>query len=129
MSTMTLGNISYRLREINQAHGYLMLDVLADEIDRIDDEHTNSRKHCMCVACKDGIIHDSDCAVHDTPAMYKGSCNCSKRTSIDYAIDDHLRREVKVPDANKLCGWCFDDEAKFCSCLAGNGPVVPKGGA
>ena len=24
----------------------------------------------------------------------------------------------------KLCGWCFDDEAKFCSCLAGNGQVI-----
>lgn len=100
MSKMTLGNVTYRLREIHQAHAYLMLDDLADEIDRIDDEIRSAGEHCQCIACKDGIRHDSDCAVHNEPAMPRGSCDCCKRASIYYAIDDHLRRDVKVPD-----GW------------------------
>lgn len=23
-----------------------------------------------------------------------------------------------------MCGWCYDDEAKFCICMAGLGPVL-----
>lgn len=30
----------------------------------------------MCPACKDGIIHKSDCAVHNEPAERNGKCNC-----------------------------------------------------
>ena len=32
--------------------------------------------HCMCDACKCGIIHSSDCAVHNEPAMKNGACDC-----------------------------------------------------
>jgi len=32
--------------------------------------------HCQCIACKDGIIHASDCAVHNGPAYPAGSCDC-----------------------------------------------------
>lgn len=34
------------------------------------------REHCQCPACKDGIIHASDCAVHNEPAKPNGPCNC-----------------------------------------------------
>jgi len=32
--------------------------------------------HCQCTACKDGIIHASDCAVHNGPAYPAGECDC-----------------------------------------------------
>jgi hypothetical protein len=32
--------------------------------------------HCQCEACKDGIIHASDCAVHNGPAYPAGECDC-----------------------------------------------------
>lgn len=35
-----------------------------------------AEKHCMCEACKDGVIHDSDCSVHNEPAYPKGPCDC-----------------------------------------------------
>jgi hypothetical protein len=34
------------------------------------------RDHCMCNACKDGVLHRSDCAVHNMPAYPNGPCNC-----------------------------------------------------
>ena len=34
------------------------------------------KPHCECDECKDGMIHDSDCAVHNQPALPKGECNC-----------------------------------------------------
>jgi hypothetical protein len=32
--------------------------------------------HCQCTACKDGILHASDCAVHNGPAYPAGPCDC-----------------------------------------------------
>jgi hypothetical protein len=32
--------------------------------------------HCQCTACKDGVIHASDCAVHNGPAYPIGTCDC-----------------------------------------------------
>jgi len=32
--------------------------------------------HCQCFACKDGVIHASDCAVHNGPAYPAGPCDC-----------------------------------------------------
>lgn len=37
---------------------------------------SGAREHCMCVACRDGVIHASDCAVHNEPAMPAGTCDC-----------------------------------------------------
>lgn len=33
--------------------------------------------HCMCQACKDGVLHDSDCSVHNMPAYPNEPCDCS----------------------------------------------------
>ena len=32
--------------------------------------------HCQCHACKDGVLHASDCAVHTGPAYSLGPCDC-----------------------------------------------------
>jgi hypothetical protein len=31
---------------------------------------------CQCDACKDGVIHSSDCAVHNEPTEPAGTCSC-----------------------------------------------------
>jgi hypothetical protein len=33
-------------------------------------------EHCECPACREGNTHQSDCAVHNEPAMPNGECNC-----------------------------------------------------
>lgn len=32
--------------------------------------------HCRCPACRDGVVHASDCAVHNAPALPVGPCDC-----------------------------------------------------
>jgi hypothetical protein len=32
--------------------------------------------HCQCFACRDGVLHWSDCAVHNGPAYPAGPCDC-----------------------------------------------------
>ena len=32
--------------------------------------------HCMCPACKHGVVHDSDCSVHNMPESQNGDCSC-----------------------------------------------------
>lgn len=37
---------------------------------------TTAPEHCQCPACRTGVIHASDCAVHNAPALPRGACNC-----------------------------------------------------
>jgi len=39
-------------------------------------KRTTPSAHCQCTACKTGIIHASDCAVHNGPAYPAGECDC-----------------------------------------------------
>lgn len=32
--------------------------------------------HCRCTACRDGVPHASDCAVHNMPAHQNAPCDC-----------------------------------------------------
>jgi len=50
--------------------------------------------HCQCTACKDGVIHASDCAVHNGPAYPAGPCDCG-------AMSDRQRLEAIVSVINK----------------------------
>ena len=48
--------------------------------------------HCQCTACKDGILHASDCAVHNGPAYPAGPCDCGvaqqpERKALKLALD------------------------------------------
>ena len=43
---------------------------------------TKTTAHCMCDACKTGVIHASDCAVHNMPAYPNGPCDCEVLTPI-----------------------------------------------
>ena len=40
--------------------------------------------HCQCIACKDGILHASDCAVHNGPAYPAGPCDCGVAQEQDW---------------------------------------------
>ena len=42
----------------------------------LDRENPSMENHCMCPACKDGVLHKSDCAVHNAPALPIAECNC-----------------------------------------------------
>jgi hypothetical protein len=48
--------------------------------------------HCQCPACKDGVLHASDCAVHNGPAYPAGPCDCgvaqnTEREALKLAVD------------------------------------------
>ena len=36
----------------------------------------NESRSCQCDACKDGVLHLSDCAVHNAPDLPVGPCDC-----------------------------------------------------
>jgi len=52
--------------------------------------------HCQCFACKDGIIHASDCAVHNGPAYPVGECDC------DVAQEPYDQTALELCN---VCGW------------------------
>lgn len=35
------------------------------------------RSLCGCSSCQEGLIHQSDCLVHNEPAEENGDCNCN----------------------------------------------------
>ena len=53
--------------------------------------------HCQCEACKNGNIHDSDCAVHNGPAYPAGPCDCSLAA---------LAQPAQKPVANSFEEYC-----------------------
>jgi hypothetical protein len=48
--------------------------------------------HCQCPACYSGLIHASDCAVHNAPAEPIGACDCGVTAAYIAAIYE------KVPE-------------------------------
>ncbi|CBJ38279.1 protein of unknown function [Ralstonia solanacearum CMR15] len=42
-------------------------------------EDKQQAEHCQCAACKNGVLHASDCAVHNGPALPVGQCDCGKQ--------------------------------------------------
>lgn len=68
-----------------------VLDSLETAIAYFMPSPVDSASHCMCDACMDGKLHESDCAVHNGPALPVGTCDC--RVAI-------LERPVVVGDAN-----------------------------
>ena len=37
------------------------------------------KTHCVCEACREGVLHASDCAVHNAPAHPTGECDCDAK--------------------------------------------------
>jgi len=52
---------------------------------------TIQSEHCQCPACSEGVIHSSDCAVHNGPAFPVGQCDCDA-TSAPAMVDSLAER-------------------------------------
>jgi hypothetical protein len=37
----------------------------------------DTQNRCCCESCKVGVVHFSDCAVHNMPAQPNGECDCN----------------------------------------------------
>lgn len=59
------------------ARDYRALQKARAEILRLREKIT-FLEGCQCSACKGGVKHYSDCAVHNEPATPAGPCDCGK---------------------------------------------------
>lgn len=77
-------------------------------------------EHCMCEACKDGVIHASDCSVHNMPAMPNGPCDCGAEKPEDQFCDGHCTWRDHHPDCVRAEKSEGKAEQKACvGCLHG----------
>lgn len=53
--------------------------VVEEWLNAINSHLSPTSEHCMCIHCKGGNCHASDCAVHNEPAMPIGECDCGMR--------------------------------------------------
>lgn len=68
---------------------------------------------CECVFCRDGSIHDSDCAVHNEPAYPNGPCNCSlSKKFIPQEMVDRFLSWPLPKGFSPDCGISFDGRGK-----------------
>lgn len=68
---------------------------------------------CECVFCRDGSIHDSDCAVHNEPAYPNGPCNCSlSKKFIPQEMVDRFLSWPLPKGFSPDCGVSFDGRGK-----------------
>jgi hypothetical protein len=65
--------------------------------------------HCQCEACKNGNIHDSDCAIHNGNALPVGPCDCSQTfiSSPDLGIVVTVSYQLAVRELAKLVAENF----------------------
>jgi hypothetical protein len=55
--------------EVLSSHCYDLSREIQDRLGR-------DGEHCMCPACREGVLHASSCAVHNEPALPVGPCDC-----------------------------------------------------
>lgn len=74
---------------------------------------------CQCPACREGVPHASDCAVHNEPAYPNGKCDCGARAPFAwatfdgeggcdlrlYAGNETYRDEYIARNGEKYSGW------------------------
>jgi hypothetical protein len=53
-------------------------------------------EHCQCKSCKGGVIHASDCAVHNMPARPNGECDCRASDQTWNEAIEHKLRTLQV---------------------------------
>ena len=73
---------------LKQLHGQRYVDAmyaldeakskLSRELGSLTARHVfmSEYEFCQCDACRGGVLHNADCAVHNEPAMPNGPCNC-----------------------------------------------------
>lgn len=47
--------------------------------------------HCQCDACIGGVVHSSDCSVHNMPAYPNGPCDCGAIGSSSVISPEQLK--------------------------------------
>ena len=68
-------------------------------------EWYRSYNHCMCDACKNGVMHDACCAVHNEPAYHNGECDCEPGTNAKVgAGDTAVQGDMLLPANAELRG-------------------------
>ena len=40
------------------------------------------KQHCRCESCRGGVMHKSDCAVHNMPAFANEDCDCGVKDQL-----------------------------------------------
>ncbi|WP_246119003.1 hypothetical protein [Cupriavidus campinensis] len=62
--------------------------------------------HCQCEYCRDGVLHASDCAVHNIPAVAIGGCTCGAETGTSQASRARECRILAIDPGTTESGWC-----------------------
>lgn len=70
--------MSYTLDQlIENGGGYVHQDILEQARAEVDAELAAYKlDHCQCPSCCGGVIHKSDCSVHNMPHEPNGNCDC-----------------------------------------------------
>ena len=63
--------------------------------------------HCQCPACKDGVLHASDCAVHTGPAYAAGPCDCgvAQDGKCKLCVDGCIACDARAQPAQEPFGY------------------------
>ena len=67
--------------------------------------------HCMRPACRDGVIHASDCAVHNAPALPTGTCDCGAAPAAQSAGQEAVAWPI-LKGVGKIDGDGWKDTTK-----------------
>lgn len=66
------------------------------------------REYCQCDACRDGVLHNADCAVHNGPDFPIGPCNCGALAKAERRYGEWLRClgcSLLLRARNKFLRW------------------------
>jgi hypothetical protein len=68
---------------VQESDIFAQYGVLRDDIKEIRFfVHAEPHSHCICDACKGGVIHNSECAVHNMPSFENGACDCGAKEQL-----------------------------------------------
>lgn len=62
----------------NDITGDTLVTKVTSETYRDNWDRIFGKPRCVCEACKEGVLHASDCAVHNEPAVSNRLCNCGE---------------------------------------------------
>ncbi len=79
----------------------------SNEAEKVDMESaevgTPEHETCQCDACRGGILHDSDCAVHNAPSSPIGPCDCNAARCISAPCNAN----ILAIDIGTTTGWAL----------------------
>ena len=84
-----------------------LIEAAEQLIERKENKMTEVRLACQCEECRIGILHKSDCAVHNGPALPKGKCSCEATESLMrqpaevFPPSEFIQEEMEARDWSK----------------------------